>query len=177
VLRRLFSRAPQQPDVSSWWTRANRLADAPTGDEVAALRASMLDEATFPDQAEAQQEMVEALATLLTLTTTPTLPVVATQHRVIGTDTCHHLVPAALVEPPDGGGKLFVTSARLIYAAGTVQAWPWHLVARIRRMNRDLLVELKSRPPIGLRLNTYEDAVVIHAIAASLLGQTPSNRP
>lgn len=177
MLRRLFARTPRQPDVSGWWADANTLASAPTADGLAALRASVLNAAEWPDPAEAQQEMVEALDALLTLTSRPALPVIATQHRVIGADTCHHLVPATLVNAVAGGGKLFVTSARLVYAADTVQAWPWHRVARVRRVDRDLFVDVHTAATVGLRLNTYEDALVVQALAASLTGRAPSNQP
>ncbi len=96
-----------------------------------------------------------------------------TQHRVIGADTCHYMAPASLIEQVDSGGKVFVTSARIIFAAGTVVSWPWHQIARVRREERDLLLELKGRPGVRLRLNTYEGALVI----AALVERLSSNRP
>jgi len=177
IFSRFFPRTPPGPNVSPWWADANVLVDAPTKDGVAALRASAVREEEAPDLAEAQQEMLDALDALLELAARPDLPVAATQHRVIGADTCHYLTPASLVDQLDAGGKVFVTSARLIFAAGTVLAWPWYLVTRVRRVERDLIVELKGRAPVGLRLNTYEDAVVICHLAAMLLRQARPNRP
>lgn len=116
--------------------------------------------------------MLEGLEALLLLADAP-LPVLETQHRVIGTDTCHYMAPASLIDQVDSGGKVFVTSARIIFAAGTVATWPWHQIARIERADRDLLIELKGRPGVRLRLNTYEGALMIAALA----GRLSANRP
>lgn len=160
-------RGSAQPDVSEWWQSANALTAAPTIDGIVALKASIVGNDVAPDVAEAQSEMVEGLEALVAMSSSD-LPVLATQHRVIGADTCHYLTPASLADQVDGGGKLFVTSARLVFAGGGVQAWPWHLVARVHRVERDVVVELKGRPPVRLRLNTYEDALVICALATRL---------
>lgn len=164
----LFRRAPAAPDVTAWWSTANALAESsPSADDLAALRATMVPVAEAPDLAEAQEEMLDGLEALARATFDP-LPRVATQHRVIGADVCHYLTPASLVDQVDAGGKLFVTSARLVFAGGGVQAWAWHLVARVQRVERDVLVELKGRPPVQLRLNSYEDALMIRALAGRL---------
>lgn len=170
---RFFSRPPQQPDVTAWWREANALALAPTAEGVAALKASALPMTEAPDLADAQQEMLEGLDALMQLSAAASLPIVETQHRVIGADRCHYLAPASLVDQVDAGGKLFVTSARLIFAAGGVQAWAWHQVARLTRRERDIIVELRGRAPVQLRLNTYEGALVVCALAETLR----SNRP
>lgn len=173
MFRRLFSRRPPQPDVTAWWRAANALAVAPTADGLAALRASALPMTEAPDLAEDQQEMLEGLETLLQVSAAASLPVVDTQHRVIGADRCHHLAPASLVDQVDAGGKLFVTSARLVLVAGSVQAWPWHLVSGLSRQDRDVIVDLRGRAPVRLRLNTYEGALIVCALAERLR----TNRP
>lgn len=161
-----------QPDVSGWWQTANALTTAPTIEAVAALKATTVNAAEAPDLAEAQDEMLEGLEALLRLAQSP-LPVFDTQHRVIGSDTCHYMAPASLIEQVDSGGKVFVTSARIIFAAGTVVSWPWHQIARVQREERDLVLELKGRPGVRLRLNTYEGALVMTALA----GRLSTNRP
>lgn len=161
-----------QPDVSAWWHTANALTAAPTIDAVAALKATTVTAAEAPDLAEAQDEMLEGLGALLHLVKSP-LPVLETQHRVIGADTCHYMAPASLVDQVDSGGKVFVTSARIVFAAGTVVSWPWHQIARVQREERDLRIELKGRPGVRLRLNTYEGALVIAALA----GRLSTNQP
>lgn len=161
-----------QPDVSGWWQAANALAAAPTMDGVVALKATTVNANEAPDLAEAQDEMLEGLEALFHLAQAP-LPVLDTQHRVIGADTCHYMAPASLIEQVDSGGKVFVTSARVIFAAGTVASWPWHQIARIQREERDLVIDLKGRPGVRLRLNTYEGALIIAALA----GRLSTNRP
>jgi hypothetical protein len=165
-------RESAQPDVSAWWQAANALTTAPTADGVARLKATTVNAGEAPDLAEAQDEMLAGLDALIQLAQSP-LPILDTQHRVIGADTCHYMAPASLIDQVDSGGKVFVTSARIIFAAGTVVSWPWHQVARISRDGRDLLIELKGRPAVRLRLNTYEGALVIAALA----GRLSSNRP
>ena len=165
-------REAPQPDVSGWWQTADALTGAPTADGIAALKATVVDAAQAPDLAEAQIEMIDGLEALLQLTHSP-IPVLETQHRVIGADTCHYMTPASLAGEVDAGGKVFVTSARIIFASGTVASWPWHQIARIQREQRDLILELKGRPGARLRLNTYEGALVIAALAKRLT----TNRP
>jgi hypothetical protein len=101
------------------------------------------------------------------------LPVLDTQHRVIGTDTCHYIAPASLIDQVDSGGKVFVTSARVIFAGGTVLSWPWHLITRVQRHERDIKLALKGRPAVRLRLNTYDGALLTNAV----IGRLTSNRP
>lgn len=173
MFRRLFSRQPPQPDVTAWWREANALALTPTAEAVAALKASALPMTEAPDLAEAQQEMLEGLEALLQLSAAASLPVVDTQHRVIGADRCHYLAPASLVDQVDAGGKLFVTSARLVFAAGAVHSWPWHQMARLTRQERDVIVELRGRDPVQLRLNTYEGALIVCALAGTLRANRP----
>lgn len=172
---RFRRRDSAQPDVSAWWQAANALTAAPTSDAVAALKATTVNAAEAPDLAEAQDEMLEGLEALLDLTQSAQspLPVLDTQHRVIGADTCHYMAPASLIDQVDSGGKVFVTSARVIFAAGTVVSWPWHQIVRVQREERDLVLELKGRPGVRLRLNTYEGALVMAALA----GRLSTNRP
>ena len=165
-------RESAQPDVSEWWRTANALASAPTVQGIHALKASIVSGDVVPDMAEAQDEMPEGLEALVALSQSD-LPVLDTQHRVIGTDTCHYIAPASLIDQVDAGGKVFVTSARMIFASGTVLSWPWHQIATVQRQERDLLVDLKGRPGVRLRLNTYEAALVI----AALVGRLTTNRP
>lgn len=101
------------------------------------------------------------------------LPVLHTQHRVIGSDACHYMAPASVIAEVDAGGKVFVTSAKIIFASGSVVCWPWHLITRIRREERDLVIDLKGRPAVRLRVNTYGDALLIEALFVRLT----SNRP
>lgn len=169
MFRKLFGRsAPPAPDVSGWWSSANDVAKAPSRDAIEALRAQKTDPAIAPDIAEAQDEFLDALDALLTLPARESLPAVPTQHRVIGADTCHYIAPASLGEQLDGGGKVFVTSARLILVAGGVHAWAWHTVVSIVRQERDLTLTVRGRAPVVLRFNSYEHALMVNAMAERL---------
>lgn len=171
MFRRLLARVtrPQQPDTSAWWIEANALATTPDAGAVAALKSRVIDAATAPDEAELQDEMIDGLERLIGFLSEPSLPVVATQHRVIGTEVCHFIVPVSLIQEVDAAGKLFATAGRLVFAAGTVKQWPWHSVASVTREERDVVIDLRGRPAAArLRANTYGDAIVLVALAGRL---------
>lgn len=175
MFRRLFGRAaPPQPDTTAWWQEAEALVAAPEAAAIARLKAAAVDPATSPDMAEEQEEMLDGLAALLQLVQSPALPVVATQHRVIGQAVCHFLAPASLVDEVDAAGKLFVTADRLVFAAGTVQQWPWHNISGLTRVSRDVVVDVRGRPGAAhLRLNTYGDAMHVQVLAQRLRANRP----
>ncbi len=178
MFSRWFSRnAPPLPDTSAWWHDANTAAAAPDVSRIAALRARVVDQALAPDIAESQEEMLDGLERLLALAQAPALPVVATQHRVIGQAVCHFLAPASLIDQVDAAGKLFVTAERLVFAAGPaslVQQWPWHGIAAITREERDVVVGLRGRPAAArVRLNTYGDALMVEAVTQRLRANRP----
>jgi hypothetical protein len=170
MFRRLLGRfASVQPDTSGWWREANALATTPDAGRLAALRAQVIEPGKAPDQAELQEEMIDGLERLLALAREPALPVVATQHRVIGNEVCHFIAPVSLIEEVDAGGKLFATSERLVFAAGTVRQWPWHALAAITRVERDVVIDLRGRPAAArLRANTYGDAMLLLALSERL---------
>lgn len=175
MFRRLFGRvAPPQPDTSAWWQEAEALSAAPEAAAIARLQAAMVDPATSPDLAEEQEEMIDGLSAVLPLVQNPALPVVPTQHRVIGQTVCHFLAPASLIDQVDAAGKLFVTADRLVFAAGTVQQWPWHSISGITRVSRDVVVDVRGRPGAAhLRLNSYGDAMHVQVLAQRLRANRP----
>ena len=170
MFRRLLGRvSPPQPDTSAWWREANALAAAPDADRIATLRAQIIDRAQAPDAAELQEEMIDGLDRLLALAQDPALPIVATQHRVIGSEVCHFIAPVSLIEDIDAAGKLFATSERLVFAAGTVRQWPWHAIPSITRVERDVMIDLRGRPAAArVRTNTYGDALLLVALSERL---------
>jgi hypothetical protein len=110
--------------------------------------------------------MLEGLELLLAASAAP-LPVLATQHRVIGSDACHFVAPATLSGNVDTPGKIFVTSERLIFAAGRVQSWPWHRVRRLARVERALLATVAGAgEDVQLVCNTYGDAMIAAALSS-----------
>ena len=90
MFRRLLGRrAPAQPDTSSWWGEANALAASPDAARLEALKAQIADATKNPDTAELQEEMIDGLERLLAMAAERALPVIETQHRVIGSEVCH----------------------------------------------------------------------------------------
>jgi hypothetical protein len=178
MFRRLFGRAaPPQPDSAAWWREANALAESPDAVRIEALRIAMCDPDEAPDIAEDQLEMIEGLERVHALRLLPALPVVATQHRVIGQATCHFLAPGSLIDPVDASGKVFATNAALVFApgaAGAVKVWPWHTIAAVSRVERDVVVDLRGQPAAArLRMNTSGDALVMVALAERLRPNRP----
>ena len=170
MFRRLLGRvAPAQPDTSAWWHEANALTGKPDAERIAALRAQIADASKAPDVAELQEEMIDGLERLLALFQQSVLPVIATQHRVIGSERCHFIVPVSLIEQVDVSGKLFATAERLVFAAGTVRQWPWHAIQAVTRVERDVVIDLRGRPAAArLRTNTYGDALLLVALSERL---------
>ena len=166
---RFGRRAPASTALgASWWKDADATADAPTPDAIAQLRASAAA-ATDPDDRERADEILDGLEQVLALASQPALPVMATQHRVIGPDTCHFAAPASLVGESESSGKLFVTSARLVFAGPRVQSWPWHRVRRIQRQDRALTIVIAGAAEAAVLLcNSYGDAMIISHMSARL---------
>jgi hypothetical protein len=114
--------------------------------------------------------MLEGLEQLLPCTDAE-LPVMHTQHRVIGSDLCHFVAPASLAGNVDTPGKLFLTSQRVVFAGGRAQSWPWHRIRGVARQERALVFQINGAGE-GLRINcnTYGDAMVARYFAGRLRG-------
>ena len=112
--------------------------------------------------------MVDGLTALAALWN-QALPVLTTQHRVIGADTCHMVAPACLVGLTDQPGKVLLTSQRLIHVGAGVRAWPWHRIGGVDRADRALDVTiLGSTDTVNLICNTYGDAMTAAYLARRL---------
>jgi hypothetical protein len=131
---------PPHPDSAQWWRDANAAALQPTRDAVDELRRRIAAEAEL-DERERQIEMLEGLDNLCVVIAQAVLPVLDTQHRVIGADACHFMAPVSAPDHGDAIGKLFLTSQRVIFAGGASIAWPWHRVRGVARHERDVLFE------------------------------------
>ena len=169
MIWRAFRRVSSPPDQdAAWWADANAAATAITADGLERLRARLTASTRSQDDLECQEEMLDGLQLLLDTASGP-LPVVDTQHRVIGADVCHLAVPATLAGDVDTPGKLFVTSARLIFAGGRVQAWPWHRIRQLVRVERRLAASVSGAgDSLHLACNSYGDAIVAAYIAGRL---------
>lgn len=153
-------------DDAAWWSEAERAADGPTIEIVTSLRARMVGRP--PDEAERQEEMIDGLERVLALSAETSLPTVETQHRVIGTDLCHLVTPATLAADVPVPGKIFLTSNRLVFAGGRVQAWPWHRLRGVTRLGRDVVAILGGDDGVRLQCNSYGDAMVARHVARRL---------
>jgi hypothetical protein len=113
--------------------------------------------------------MLEGLTQLVELATAASLPVLETQHRVIGADRCHFAVPATLLLDVSVPGKLFLTSNRAIFAGGRVQTWPWHRLRDVARQGRDItLVMAGADAVVRLQCNSFGDAMTARHLALRL---------
>jgi hypothetical protein len=156
---RLFGKSAPSPHAA-WWSDAEAAADAPTPDKIARLRAELTGSADGTDDRERREEMIDGLEQLLAVVQSEELPRVQTGHRVIGDDVCHLVAPVTLADSPVGG-KLFLTSARVVFASGTAKAWPWHRVRAITRSDRDLVVSVAgASEALHVRCNSYADALI-----------------
>jgi hypothetical protein len=151
-----------------WWQDADRLASAPDATELERLRAAVSPDAP-PDEAEQQAEMLEGLDQVLALADANGLPVVETQHRVIGSDRCHLMTPVTLAAEQAIPGKLFLTDRRLVFAGGRARTWVWHRVREVTRAGRAVTVVVAGPADlVSLHCNSYGDAMLVRHLACRL---------
>lgn len=155
------------PSVELWWRDANASLLRPTQAALDDLRPRRAPEAEL-DERERQDEMLNAIERLCAFANQKYLPVLDTQHRVIGTDICHFMAPVSAPDHGDAAGKLFLTSQRVIFAGGASIAWPWHRVRGTTRHERDVVFAGGDTLALRLRCNCYGDAVVAAALAERL---------
>ena len=159
-------RGTSSPEAQ-WWHEANREASAPTPAGVARLRDGLAAQTTS-DDVETQEEMVDGLDAVIAAAAAP-LPVVETQHRVIGADACHLAVPVTLAADVGVPGKLFLTASKCIFAGGKVQSWAWHRVRQVDRTGRDISLVIHGADALVLfQTNCYTDALLIAHFASRL---------
>lgn len=165
------TRATAPARDEAWWRAADAAADAPRPDEITQLRSSMRPDAPV-DEAEQQEEMLDGLEQLVVLVEGNALPVLTTQHRVIGTDVCHLALPATLSGEQAVPGKLFLTSRRIVFAGGSARSWPWHLVRGVARRDRTVIVHLAGGTHgVQLDCNTFGDALGVVHLSRRLAGR------
>lgn len=170
MIWRAFRKSSSSTTGAGWWQRADAAADAPTAEAIQQL-AGDLAPSSAPDEAERQEEMLSGLRDLLALAADAALPTIATQHRVIGADRCHLIAPVSLGADAGAAGKLFLTSARLVFVTGRPTAWPWHRIRSITRTGRDLVVIVAGEPDaVLLRCNTYGEALAAQYMMKALSG-------
>jgi hypothetical protein len=164
-------------NLDVWRSKWLGATAAPNAAAVAALTAD-LDALGLPEEdIEIEREMIEGLDQLVRLQAsldTAGLPVVATGHRVVGTDTCHFSAPTSM--PDDAAqpsGRLILTGGRAIFAGGArALTLPWHAVSDVVQQGRDVvLVRHGGETMHRFRCNVFGDA-----LCAALLARTLSRR-
>jgi len=167
VWRPFRKSSPAAAADALWWREASSIADDPTTAAIDALELR----ATFDqvEDADRQREMIAGLRQLAEVASRAEPPVVTTQHRVIGSDTCHFIGPASRVADVDSSGKVFLTSTRLVLVVGAVAAWPWHRITDIARVDRDVVFTVAGADAVRVRLNTFGEALVVRHLAGRLL--------
>jgi hypothetical protein len=164
VFGRLFGRTASRDggrEAREWWRSADAAARQPTVDAVAALESLIPPAGDGPDENEMQAEMLDGLRHLLAVAGAEALPIVETQHRVIGPDRCHFLAPVSVASGGDASGKLLLTDRRAILAGGGApRTWAWHRVRRFEREGYDLHIMTGGDDFLVLRCNTFGDALL-----------------
>lgn len=156
------------------WRRAwETAATHPCRGDVPALRAQLEALGLSDDEIEIEREMVDALETVIGLADSVEsagLPVVATGHRVVGSDVCHFIAPASMPDDPaQPSGQLILTNARAIFVGGARLSMAWHLVAGVTQSGRDLvLARMDRQSPSLFRCNSFGDALCAAFLARRL---------
>lgn len=112
------------------------------------------------DDPEIQQEMADGLEAVRRAEQAGALPVLETQHRAIGADTCHLAVPASMPDRADASGKLFVTSRRVVFAGGASVSLGIGRIAKADRHLRDLVLVSGGDGLVRFRCNSFGDAML-----------------
>jgi hypothetical protein len=169
-----FRKSPTSKIDSAWWQAADAAAEQPASAAIDALATSSSSAATTADERERQEEMLAGLRELADIVTAAELPVLSTQHRVIGADRCHFIAPVSLEAEAGGAGKLFLTSARLVFIGGRVRAWPWHRVRKVSRAGRSIIVVVAGEgEDLLLQCNTYGEALAAEYVVRKLTVTRP----
>jgi hypothetical protein len=179
-----LKRAPAEDRRLHEWRDAwAQAAAGPGADRIERLRTD-LDAFGLPeDDVEIEREMLDALDERETLASTlreSGLPVVETQHRVVGAERCHYTAPASMPdEPGQPGGRLLLTSGRAIFVGGANGlAAAWHMVGDAQHVDRDIVLVRADRDQLyRFRCNTFGDALRGALIARELVAARRRRRP
>jgi hypothetical protein len=121
--------------------------------------------------------LLEALALRRRLAEGQPLDLVATAHRAVSGEDCYFLAPASF---PDGlmdqGGKLFVTSKRIVYLGSSPRSAAWADVAEVRDHERDVILTVRPLDLLRFRCNSYVDTLRVAELARHLSGQANASR-
>jgi hypothetical protein len=162
----LFRRTSEPDAWAGWWEAADRTASNPDRAALDQLERALAGAKPDAD-IESQEEMMDGLRQLAELVSAATLPVITSQHRVIGADTCHFVAPVTMADPARSQGKLFLTSRRVVLVSGGVTSQPWHAVRQVTRSGRHLAIRSDART-VEVQCNSYGEALIAHHCASRL---------
>jgi hypothetical protein len=171
VIWRLFRRTVAPDPWAHWWQQADQAARNPSAETIERLQQA-LAAAPAGEDVESQEEMVDGLRNLLALSAGDDLPVLESQHRVIGDDICHFIAPVTLPGPDLAPGKVFLTSRRFVLVAGRVRSRPWPAVGRLSRSGRRLTIG-SGDSAVEIQCNSFGDALAAHHVASRLSAGGP----
>ena len=168
MIWRAFRKPQPAASHEVWWRHAEQAAADPTPDRLAALAAALPDAAATADDVEQLEEMIDGLRALAAVRGQP-LPVLHTQHRAIGADSCHLIAPVGLAGDAGAPGKIFATANRLVFVGARTLAWPWHRVRQVARRGREIVVVAAgAADPLHVQCNSLGDALVLEHVIARL---------
>ena len=162
-------RAGPVDPAAGWRERWRTEIDGPDGPNAAALAQEL--SALGSIDLELEYEMLEGARELERLrrqVAQEALPVVETQHRVLGGETCHFSAPSSAVQgTAELSGRLLLTATRAVFVGnGRSVTTPWHAVREIARVDRQVvLARTDGSTAAEFRLNTYGDAVAVAFLA------------
>lgn len=157
--------------LADWRARWTQALEQPEDADVQGLRGELEEAERGGTDVEVEGEMLDALEQLIITrmqAATSSLPLIATQHRVVGMEPCHFTAPVSLPsDPAQASGRLLATPVRAIFVGGgRTSASAWHAVHKVVRVERDvLLLRADDTPAAHFRFNTYADAVVAAFLA------------
>jgi len=174
------ARQKRDPRLDAFHREVAAACDAADGAAVDHLLARREEVGLSEDEAAIEIEMLEGLREFLEFRAEAErdgLPVLDTQHRVLGADRCHFWTPAFPPDRVEAGGKLFFTGTRLVFLGGGVQATPWNAVSKISREGCDLVVVVPSRDQVlRFRCNAFGEAMRGQYVAEQLLAANRARR-
>jgi hypothetical protein len=177
LFRWFQGKSPAERRLSAWRAAWQRVSDAPNASEIEKLSAELKAIGLPDDDVEIEREMLEGLSSLGQLhaaVAASGLPVIASGHRVLGTEACHFSASCSMPdEPSEPSGRLMFTGVRAIFVGGSAAVTiPWHAVANVLQQHRDLLLMRRDREQLyRFRCNVFTDAM-----AGAFLARTLSSK-
>jgi hypothetical protein len=169
-----WMRRKREPDgLREWRTAWAAAAAQPEADAVSRLEAA-LEALGLPEESvEIEREMLDGLRTLSEVNRQIAgggLPLIETGHRLAAGDPCHFSAPVSMPdEPAQPSGRLLLTGRRAAFAGGGGRAVPWHAIAEVLQLDRDIVLVVRGQDqPLRYRCNSFGDALTGARIARQL---------